>query len=145
MKSLSHFQSIKPRKEAAWVKLSGDKLPAKCRVSCGKRWQEVSNSGHTKKTASLRAVPALSQGDRQKGNRDPHTRPCLQPPARAMRKGEPEKPTSLGQPTKTSRMAPVLYVQVIRLDGACLPTLSTAFRMMVWVTMVFTAVELGGL
>lgn len=105
MKSLSHFQSIKPRKEAAWVKLSGDKLPAKCRVSCGKRRQEVRNSGHTKKTASLRAGPALSQGDRQKGNRDPHTRPRLQPPTGAVRKGEPEKPTSLGQPTKTSRMA----------------------------------------
>ena len=51
------------------------------------------------------AHPALSQGDKQEGNQDPRVRPSLEPPAEDKRKGELEKPSSLEQARKTSRMA----------------------------------------
>lgn len=148
MKSLS-FSAYKTEKRRGCVsKTLGQqaKLPAKPRGSFNKMQREVGSSGHMESTgAGTETSPALSQGDKQEGSQDTRTEPSRELSAEAMRKGEPEKPTSLKQPKKTSRIADRSLHPSRWLEGSCVPTTSIACRMTVWVMMAFTALELGGL
>lgn len=79
------------------------KLPAKSGGSCGKMQRE-GTSVHTEKTgAGTDSTPCPEP--RRQARRQPRVRPSLEPPAEDKRKGELEKPSSLGQAMKTSRMA----------------------------------------